>query len=126
MNSKNKTNPIPKDILKELQGFEEVFEDYIENESQKDAERKKKDLIKDLDNYELQRFLELENERLTKLENFLTKKIPIKVNFSQEEKLLQIQTEKKEKLKDELILEMMVFDSAFMRNLSLIFNAHFS
>lgn len=126
MNKKLGNNPLSKDVLSGLKGFEDVFEDYVESEEYKEFERKNRDNTKVGEQYELQHFLEQENARLTALEIFLTKKISLKINFSQTEKLIAQQTEKKRVLKEKLIGEFKKFDSNIQKNLAQIFNSHFS
>jgi hypothetical protein len=115
-----------KDVLKGLKGFEDVFLDYVETEEYKELERKGRDNSKAGEQYELQRFLEQENARLTSLEVFLSKKIPLKVNFSQSEKLLHVQIERKKILREKLFNELKKLDSPLQKNLALFFNTHFS
>jgi hypothetical protein len=91
--------------IKELQGFEDVFEDYIESEEYKEFERKEKSIAKTAEQYEMQNFLEQENARLTALEIFLSKKVD---------------------LREKLSLEFQKSDSQFQKNLSFFFNSHFS
>lgn len=117
---------LPKEILGNLKGFEDVFEDYVESEEYKDSERREKDNTKAGEQYELQLFLEQENERLTALEIFLTKKISLKTNFSQTVKLTEQQIERKSILKDKLRDELKKSDSIFQKNLAQFFNSHFS
>ncbi len=117
---------INNDTVKNLKGFEDVFEDYVESEEYKDLERRKGENTKVGEQHELQRFLEEENARLTGLEVFLSKKIPLKTNFSQSEKLIQMQMERKKVIKDKLFGELKKLDSAFQKNLAQFFNSHFS
>lgn len=117
---------LSKDALDGLKGFEDVFEDYVESEEYKENERKERENNKVGEQYELQHFLEQENLRLTGLEVFLTKKISLKTNFSQTEKLMQVQVERKKVLKDKLSAEFKKLDSALQKNLATIFNSHFS
>ncbi len=116
---------LSKEFVEGLKGFEEVFEDYVDSEEFKEKERKDRD-GKSGEQYELQHFLEQENDRLTALEVFLTKKVPLKTNFSQTEKLLQQQVERKKILKEKLLAEFKKLDSALQKNLAQIFNSHFS
>lgn len=117
---------LSKDALDGLKGFEDVFEDYVESEEYKENERKDRENNKVGEQYELQHFLEQENLRLTGLEVFLTKKISLKTNFSQTEKLMQVQIERKKVLKNKLSDEFKKLDSALQKNLATIFNSHFS
>lgn len=117
---------LTKDTLDGLKGFEDVFEDYVESEEYKDQERKERENSKVGEQYELQHFLEQENLRLTCLEIFLTKKISLKTNFSQTEKLMQLQLERKKVLKEKLTSEFKKLDSSIQKNLAILFNSHFS
>jgi hypothetical protein len=117
---------LPKEILQGLKGFEDVFEDYVESEEYKELERKEYENSKVGEQYELQHFLEQENARLTSLEIFLTKKISLKTNFSQTEKLILLQIERKRVLKEKLFNEFKKLDSPLQKNLAQFFNSHFS
>jgi hypothetical protein len=116
---------VPKELLG-LKGFEDVFEDYVESEEYKELERKEYENSKVGEQYELQHFLEQENARLTCLEIFLTKKVSLKTNFSQTEKLTLQQVERKRVLKEKLFNEFKKLDSPLQKNLAQFFNAHFS
>jgi hypothetical protein len=115
-----------KDVVSGLKGFEDVFEDYVQSEEYKEQERKERDNSRAGEQYELQHFLEQENARLTCLEVFLTKKIPLKTNFSQTDKLIQQQIDRKNILRIKLFGEFKKLDSALQQNLVQIFNSHFS
>lgn len=117
---------ITKDLVDNLKGFEEVFEDYVESAEFKDRERRQNENQRVGEQYELQHFLEQENARLTCLETFLTKKVPLKLNFSQTDKLIKVQLERKKVLKEKLLLELKKLDSPLQKNLAALFNAHFS
>ena len=122
----NPNNKWPKEINQSLKGFEDVFEDYIQSEEFKENERKERDKARTGEQYELQHFLEQENDRLTGLEIFLTKKIPLKINFSQTDKLIKHQRERKKTIKNKLTVELGKLDSSLQKNLAYFFNAHFS
>ncbi|MBP9681782.1 MAG: hypothetical protein KBD76_10290 [Bacteriovorax sp.] len=109
-----------------LKGFEDVFEDYVESEEYKELERRESENQKKNEPYELQYFLEQENARLTALEVFFTKKIPLKKNFSQTEKLIFQQRERKTLIKERLFGELKKLDSTLQKNLAQLFNSHFS
>lgn len=117
---------LTKETIQGLKGFEDVFEDYVDSEEYKDLERREKDNAKIGEQYELQHFLEQENARLTALEVFFTKKIPLKTNFSQTEKLILQQQERKKLIKEKLFGEFRKFESVLQKNLAQIFNSHFS
>ena len=122
----NDRGNIPKEIADALSGFEDVFEDYVQSEEYKENERRDRENSKDREQYELQHFLEQENARLTGLEVFLTKKISLKTNFSQTDKLIIQQQERKKILKEKMFGEFKKLDSALQINLAQFFNSHFS
>lgn len=125
--SKKIGNPnLPKEMLEGLKGFEDVFEDYVKSEEYKDNERKEREANKAGEQYELQHFLEQENDRLSSLEIFFTKKIPLKMNFSQTEKLTLIQMERKRVLKEKLSSDLTKLDSHLQKNLAQLINSHFA
>lgn len=115
-----------KEFVQGIKGFEDVFEDYVESEEFKDRERRQSDGQKNGEQHELQHFLEQENARLSGLESFLTRKIPLKLNFSQTDKLLHIQNERKRVLREKLVPECLRLDSPLQKNLAAFFNSHFS
>lgn len=117
---------LTKEVVEGLKGFEDVFEDYVESEEFKERERRQGDNQKVGEQYELQHFLEQENARLTGLENFLSKKVPLKLNFSQTAKLIQVQSERKKVLREKLSAELKRLDSPLQKNLAQFFNSHFS
>lgn len=114
------------ETLEGLKGFEDVFEEYVKNEEYKDTERKERENSKLGEQYELQHFLQQENNRLSAIETFLTKKIPLKMNFSQTEKLTLLQMSRKRVLKEKLGTDLILLDSIFQKNLAQMFNSHFS
>ena len=126
MSKKIGNTKIPKEIISGLKGFEDVFEDYVESEEYKELARKEQESFKIGEQYELQNFLEQENARLTCLEVFLTKKVSLKTNFSQTDKLISMQEERNRILKEKLLLDIKKLNSALQKNLSLFFNSHFS
>ena len=125
MSKKINNSNLPKEIVKGLKGFEDVFEDYVESENYKDQERRDSERLKSGEQHELQYFLEKENARLTKLEIFLTQKISLKTNFSQTDKLVLLQKEKKKELREKLSKELRKPESPFQKNLADFFNSHF-
>ena len=117
---------VSKELLEGLKGFEDVFEDYVKSEEYKDNERKERENAKVGEQYELQHFLEQENSRLSALEVFFTKKIPLKMNFSQTEKLTLHQMQRKTVLKEKLNDEIVKLDSQLQKNLAHLMNSHFA
>ncbi len=125
--SKKIGNPnLPKEVVAGLKGFESVFEDYVNSEEYKDHERRERDHTKVGEQYELQHFLEQENDRLSALEIFLTKKVPLKMNFSQTEKLILLQMERKKILKEKMNGDLAKLDSPLQKNLAQLMNSHFA
>ena len=123
--SKKIGKDISDETRKNLNGFEEVFEDYVISEDYKELERLNREKSKAGEQYELLYFLEQENARLTAIEIFLTKKISLRTNFSQTEKLLKIQSDRKKILKEKLLIEIKILNSNFQKNISHFFNSHF-
>ncbi|NOT78600.1 MAG: hypothetical protein HOP07_06305 [Bacteriovoracaceae bacterium] len=126
MSKKVISNPGNKELLEGLKGFEDVFEDYVKSEEYKDVERKERERTKVGEQYELQHFLEQENDRLSGLETFLTKKVTLKMNFSQTDKLIRHQRDRKKLLLDKLGPELIKFDSQLQKNLAQLLNSHFN
>lgn len=117
---------LPDDVVKGLKGFEDVFDDYLKDEEKKSFDRWEKEKEKKGDQYELANFLEIEEERIASVEKFLTKKVSQQVNFSQVEKLIHMQAERKNLLYLKLLPELMGANSKFKANLSSLFNSHFT
>ena len=126
MSKKLGSTTLDKKNIKGLQGFEDVFEDYVESEEYKAVERKEKESTKTAEQYEMQTFLEQENARLTALEVFLSKKVTLNTNFSQTDKLILKQLERIKELEEKLSNEFKKPDSHFQKNLAHFFNSHFS
>ncbi len=126
MSKKIGNTNVSKEVMENLKGFEDVFEDYVKSEDYKDHERKEREATKAGEQYELQHFLEQENDRLSSLESFFTKKIPLKMNFSQTEKLILIQMDRKKVLKEKLGDEIVKLDSHLQKNLANLMNSHFA
>lgn len=114
------------EVFEGLKGFEDVFEDYVKSEEYKDVERKERESTKVGEQYELQHFLEQENDRLSAMEIFLTKKIPLMMNFSQTEKLTLVQMARKRILKEKIGPELTKLDSHLQKNLAQLINSHFA
>ncbi len=126
MSKKIGTTNVSKEVFEGLKGFEDVFEDYVKSEEYKEHERKDRDTTKVGEQYELQHFLEQENSRLSALEIFLTKKIPLIMNFSQTEKLILVQMDRKRVLKEKLSNDLTKLDSPLQKNLAQLMNSHFA
>lgn len=117
---------LTKEMKTELKGFEEVVEDYMPDEDPKNKARREKENAKVGEQYELQQYLEIEIDRLTSLENFFSKKIPLLINFSQTAQLVLAQLERKKEVKENLNDELLDKDSQLQKNLGHLFNSHFS
>lgn len=126
MSKKIGTKNVSTEVFEGLKGFEDVFEDYVKSEEYKEHERKDRDNTKVGEQYELQHFLEQENSRLSALEIFLTKKIPLIMNFSQTEKLILVQMDRKKFLKEKLSGDLIKLDSPLQKNLAQLMNSHFA
>jgi hypothetical protein len=108
-----------------LKGFEEIFEVYLNTDEELARARREQDPNRNYDMYELQQFLEQENIRLGLIEKFLTKKIPAKINFSQTQKLIAHQVDRRKNLLEKTIPAINKLSSALQQNMSQLFNAHF-
>jgi hypothetical protein len=126
MSKKIGSKNVSTEVFEGLKGFEDVFEDYVKSEEYKEHERKERDTTKVGEQYELQHFLEQENSRLSALEVFLTKKIPLIMNFSQTEKLILVQMDRKKLLKEKLSTGLTKLDSPLQKNLAHLMNSHFA
>jgi hypothetical protein len=121
-----KFKELPEDVSKNLKGFEDIFQDYVETEEIKERKRINRDLSRNSEIYELQNFLEEENSRLSNIEIFFSKKVPAKISFSQTQKLIVEQLKRKNELKEKIIPSLKKQDSQILKNLAHLFNAHFS
>ena len=126
MNKKIGKKELNPEVTGNLKGFEDIFEDYVKSEEFRDNERRERENSRVGEQYELQHFLEQENDRLSGLESFFTKKIPLKVNFSQTPKLTLVQMERKGFLREKLSESLSRPDSHLQKNLAHLLNAHFS
>jgi hypothetical protein len=107
-----------------LNGFEELFESYLTKDEFSEA-NKDQDANRNNEQYELQHFLEQENLRLGNIESFLTKKIPAQINFSQTEKLITHQKNRKKEILQKSVPALGKLTSQLQQNLAQLFNAHF-
>ena len=117
---------LPDEVVKGLKGFEEVFDDYLKDEEKRSMERWEKEKEKKGDQYELANFLEMEEKRIQHVETFLTKKVAQQKKFSQAEKLLRNQNERRQQILLKILPELLESNSKFKQNLSQLFNAHFT
>ncbi len=117
---------LTKQQLQELQGFEDIMDVVIEEKEIQVQEKKRKELEKFNDSFELYNFLEYETLRLKKLDNFFSYKISnIKAN-PQTIELNKRQEERKNQVKGELANKIIDINSPFHQNLKLIFNSSFT
>ena len=126
MSKKIGNKSVTREVFEGLRGFEDVFIDYVKSEDYKEHERKERDNSKLGEQYELQHFLEQENSRLSALEIFLTKKIPLIMNFSQTQQLIVLQMQRKKALREKLSSELIKLDSPLQKNLAHLMNSHFA
>ena len=110
-----------KKVPDHLKGFEEVMDEFS------DALKPKmpKGSAKTHNAHESQRFLEQELERLTLLDNFLSKKILLMKNFSQTEELIKVQEAKIIEKKNEIIRKVNVNHQRVHQNLAFLMDTHF-
>lgn len=108
-----------------INGFEELFDVYL-NKDEYAGTKSDSESNRNNEQYELQYFLEQENTRISKIETFLTKKIPAKTNFSQAEKLITHQLNRKNEVMQKTIPVIGKLSSSFQQNMAQLFNAHFS
>jgi len=110
---------------KELQGLESFIDDFQREQDNIERLRNQKEREKKADQYELITYFEEEFSRLNKLDLFYSKKHPTQMNFSQSDKIYQLQSEL-QKEKENMLINL--FDdehSPFRNNLESLFNAHF-
>jgi hypothetical protein len=120
-----KKNKLTKKQLDELQGFEEIMDVVSEERTIADKELKRKEIEKFNDSFELYNFLEHEVNRVKKLDDFFSYKVPNLKNNPQTEELNFRQAEKKKHLKEELKKKIKTPGSAFQKNLKQIFDTVF-
>lgn len=116
---------LPDEVVKGLKGFEEVFDDYLKDEERRSMERWEKEKEKKGDQYELANFLELEEERICHIETFLTKKVAQQKQFSQSDKLINMQKERRRQLLLKIIPELFDQQAKFRENLARLHAVHF-
>lgn len=108
---------------KELKGFEEVL-DLINHESPR-SEREKQRRSKH-DPYELYNFLELENQRLQKLEIFFNDKVQNLAEHPTTEELCDIQQNQIDQMRKQLWSILHSPNSIYLKNMRLMFNKVFN
>ncbi|OUR97151.1 hypothetical protein A9Q84_12555 [Halobacteriovorax marinus] len=114
-----------KEKIKEMKGFEEIMDLVIDEEDQVEVEKKRKEIEKYNDTYQLYNFLENENARLEKLALFFGKKLNNYQKFNQTNLILEKQSTKCSDSKSELIKKLVREDSHINNSLSTLFNTLF-
>lgn len=104
-------------INDDLQGFEEVF-DLIEN----DKDKKRSNSERFVNPHELLNFLEKENERLSKLDQFFSDKAPNLLLNPTSQNLCEIQEDNIKKIRNDIWRELKKPSSIFLKNLSHLFD----
>lgn len=120
--SKDSINEISKEIDENHQGFKEIFEHYVLEQKENTLENERE--IKN-GPFELQTYLENENDRLTALEVFFTKKLNLKINFSQTQGLIKKQDIRKQSIIHYFEETLLLDDSQLKINLNKLFSDHF-
>lgn len=104
-------------LSEDLRGFEEVF-DLIDN----DKDKKKASSERYVNPHELLNFLEKENDRLAKLDQFFSDKAPNLLTNPTSQNLCELQEEQIQKIQKDLWRELKKPNSIFLKNLSLLFD----
>ncbi|PIQ57499.1 MAG: hypothetical protein COW01_00020 [Bdellovibrionales bacterium CG12_big_fil_rev_8_21_14_0_65_38_15] len=112
---------VPTDKMKELSGFEEVFDLFESTEIREGSI----DPRSGDDTFQLYNFLENENIRLQKLDQFYSSKVKTLKKHPQSKNLLAEQKQKKEQLLKQLVPKILSHDSAFNEEMERLFNKAF-
>ncbi len=105
---------------KELEGFEDALD--LINAGQTEIAT---DNTQQIEDYEIYDFLEKENLRLEKLDNFFSTHLPIDKKYSQTKKLIEKEKKDVALLREELVREFSKPDSALNRYLAKIYKEAF-
>lgn len=116
---------ISSDKMDQLQGFEHVVDLLIDENEKKEKEKTEKIRAKHGDSYELYNFLELENNRLNKLDQLFSYKAHNIIHYSQIAKLKKIQQNNLIKEKRKLLEKLLTQKSPYLANLEYFFNQSF-
>ena len=121
--AKKKIN-IPEHKKKDLQGFEDLIEDYLE-EGQ--VIRSKPNLMKekDLDGHKTYNFLEIERERISKISTMISRRIPNIIEHNQSDEIIEKFTVYNYNLKEDIVRKVKRTESTFNQTLKKIFNNAF-
>lgn len=113
-----KIHRLDADRMKQLDGFEEVF-DLFEGAEFKEGSI---DPRSGDDNFELYNFLENENKRLQLLDQLYSTKIKTLIRHPQSKNLAKEQAQKREQLLNQLVPLVASHDSAFNEEMERVFN----
>lgn len=106
--------------MKNLQGFEEVAELFIDEDGQKIKPRKSQ-----VEDYEVFNFLEKELKRLTKIDHFFRDQYHIIKQYSQTKTLIYEEQVELDRTKSEFVMKISEEDSYFMDNMNHMFMSVF-
>jgi hypothetical protein len=115
---------IPEHKKKEIKGFEELMEGFLEEQEEVFYKNQLAD-DKNYDSYKTYNHLELERERTQKLSSMISRKIPNVIEHNQSSELVEKFTVYNYNLKEEVITDIKRFDSTFFKNIRLLFNKSF-
>lgn len=121
--AKKKLN-IPANKREELKGFEDLMEGFLE-ENEERAMKNNLANDKNYDSYKVYNHLELERERVQKLSNMVSRKIPNVIEHNQSKEIIEKFATYNFNLREEIIEELKKFDSGFNKNIRLLFNKAF-
>ncbi len=116
-----KIKRVATDKMKELSGFEEVFDLFDSTEIREGSI----DPRSGDDTFQLYHFLENENIRLKLLDQFFSDKIKTLKKYPQSKVLIDEQLAKKEQILKQLVPQIMSHDSAFNEEMERLFNKAF-
>ena len=116
--AKKNIRRVPTDKMKELTGFEEVFDLFEGTEIREGSI----DPRSGDDTFQLYNFLENENKILQKLDQFYSSKVKTLKKHPQSNQLLTEQLQRKQMLLKQLIPKVLSHDSAFNEEMERLFN----
>ncbi len=116
-----KVKRVATDKMKELSGFEEVFDLFDSTEIKEGSI----DPRSGDDTFQLYNFLENENIRLRLLDQFYSDKVKTLKKYPQSKLLLEEQKAKKELILKQLVPKVLSHDSAFNEEMERLFNKAF-
>ena len=115
---------IPQHKKKELEGFEDLVDGFLEEQEEAAIKNQLADK-KDYDSFKSYNFLELERDRVQKLNSMISKKIPNVIEHDISADLIEKFTTYNHQLKNEIITDIKKFDSTFTKNIRLQYNKAF-